>query len=58
MAETKDEFFAKDGVDSKIDLKYLTVEQIEDSIKNGKNLVGKKNILKKFQLIILIQNTY
>ena len=54
MAETKDEFFAKDGVDSKIDFKYLTVEQIEDSIKNGKNLVGKKEYFEK----IPIDNSY
>ena len=54
MAETKDDFFAKDGVDGKIDLKYLTVEQIEESIKKGRNLVGKKEYFKKVE----IDNSY
>ena len=54
MAETKDSFFAKEGLDSKIDSKYLTVEQIEESIKEGRNLVGKKEYFKKIE----IDNTY
>ena len=54
MAETKDDFFAKDGVDGKIDSKYLSVAQIEDSIKEGRNLVGKKEYFKKIE----IDNTF
>ena len=54
MAETKDNFFAKEGLDAKIDPKYLTIEQIEDSIKKGKNLVGKKEYFEKIE----IDNTY
>jgi beta-1,4-mannosyl-glycoprotein beta-1,4-N-acetylglucosaminyltransferase len=54
MAETKDNFFAKDGVDGKIDSKYLSVKQIEDSIKKGRNLVGKEEYFKKIE----IDNTY
>ena len=54
MAETKDDFFAKDGVDGKIDSKYLSEEQIEDSIKDGRNLVGKKEYFKNIE----IDNTY
>ena len=54
MAETKDDFFAKDGIDGKIDPKYLSVKQIERSIKEGKNLVGKEEYFKK----IRIDDTY
>ncbi len=54
MAETNDNFFAKTGIDAKIDKKYLTVDQIESSIKEGKNLVGKKEYFKKIE----IDNTY
>jgi len=54
MAETKDDFFAKDGIDGKIDPKYLSVKQIERSIKEGKNLVGKEEYFKK----IIIDDTY
>jgi len=54
MAETKDDFFAKDGIDGKIDSKYLSVKQIEQSIKEGKNLVGKEEYFKK----IKIDDTY
>ena len=54
MAETKDEFFAKDGIDGKIDDKYLSVKQIEDSIKEGRNLVGKKEYFKDIE----VDNTY
>lgn len=50
MAETKDEFFAKDGIDGKIDQKYLSVEQIENSIKEGINLVGKEEYFEKIQI--------
>ena len=50
MAETKDDFFAKDGIDGSIDKKYLTAEQIEDSIKNGRNLVGKKEYFEKVEI--------
>ena len=54
MAETKDDYFAKDGVDGQIDSKYLSVEQIEYSIKKGKNLVGKEEYFKR----IKIDDTY
>ena len=54
MAETKDDFFAKGGIDGKIDPKYLSVKQIEESIKEGKNLVGKEEYFKK----IKIDDTY
>ena len=36
MAETRDNFFAKDGIDGSIDEKYLSVEQIKNSIEEGK----------------------
>ena len=50
MAETKDNFFAKDGIDGSIDEKYLSIEQIKNSIEEGKNLVGKKEYFKKIEL--------
>jgi|TARA_B110000914_G_C15445724_1_gene438338 beta-1,4-mannosyl-glycoprotein beta-1,4-N-acetylglucosaminyltransferase len=50
MAETRDNFFAKDGIDGSIDEKYLSVEQIKNSIEEGKNLVGKKEYFKKIEL--------
>ena len=50
MAETKDNFFARDGIDGSIDEKYLSIEQIKNSIEEGKNLVGKKEYFKKIEL--------
>ena len=50
MAETKDDFFAKDGIDGRIDEKYLSIEQIEKSIEQGKNLVGKHEYFEKIEL--------
>ena len=50
MAETKDEFFAKNGVDGKIDTKYLSIEQIEESIKEGRNLVGKEEYFQEVDI--------
>ena len=50
MAETKDDFFAKDGIDSKIDEKYLSIQQIENAIEKGKNLVGKNEYFEKIEL--------
>jgi len=46
MAETKDPFFTK----SKIDEKYLSVEQIEKSIKKGKDLIGRNEYYKKIKI--------
>ncbi len=46
MAETNDPYFTK----NKIDNKYLSVKQIEDSIKKGKNLVGKNEHFKKIEI--------
>ena len=50
MAETKDEFFAKNGVDGKIDTKYLSIDQIEESIKEGRNLVGKEEYFQEVDI--------
>ena len=50
MAETKDDFFAKEGIDGSIDEKYLSIEQIENSIEEGKNLVGKSEYFEKIEL--------
>ena len=50
MVETKDDFFAKDGIDGRIDEKYLSIEQIKNSIEQGKNLVGKHEYFEKIEL--------
>jgi beta-1,4-mannosyl-glycoprotein beta-1,4-N-acetylglucosaminyltransferase len=50
MAETKDDFFAKDGIDGEIDEKYLSIQQIENAIEKGKNLVGKNEYFEKIEL--------
>ena len=46
MAETNDPYFTRD----KIDQKYLSVKQIEDSIEKGKNLIGKNEHFKKIKI--------
>ena len=46
MAETNDPYFTK----NKIDNKYLSVKQIEDSIEKGKNLVGKNEHFKRIKI--------
>jgi beta-1,4-mannosyl-glycoprotein beta-1,4-N-acetylglucosaminyltransferase len=46
MAETNDPYFTK----NKIDDKYLSIKQIEDSIEKGKNLVGKNEHFKKIKI--------
>ena len=46
MAETNDPYFTK----SKIDEKYLSVNQIKDSIEEGKNLIGKNEYFKKIKI--------
>ena len=50
MAETKDIFSWQGSIDGKIDPKYLSVEQIENSIKEGRNLVGKEEYFKKIEI--------
>jgi|TARA_B110000483_G_scaffold155192_1_gene184406 beta-1,4-mannosyl-glycoprotein beta-1,4-N-acetylglucosaminyltransferase len=54
MAETKDIFIWEGSVDGKIDPKYLSVEQIENSIKEGRNLAGKNEYFQKIE----IDNSY
>ena len=54
MAETKDIFVWEGSVDGKIDPKYLSVEQIENSIKEGRNLAGKNEYFQKIE----IDNSY
>ncbi len=46
MAETDDPYYTK----SKIDRKFLEIEQIKNSINEGKNLVGKKEYFKKIDI--------
>ena len=46
MAETNDPYFTRD----KIDQKYLSVKQIEDSIEKGTNLIGKNEHFKKIKI--------
>ena len=46
MAETNDPYFTK----NKIDQKYLSISQIEDSIIQGKNLVGKDECFQKVKI--------
>jgi len=50
MAETKDIFVWEGSVDGKIDPKYLSVEQIENSIKEGRNLAGKNEYFQKIEI--------
>ena len=50
MAETKDVSVWEGSVDGKIDPKYLSVEQIKSSIKEGKNLAGKKEYFQKIEI--------
>ena len=54
MAETKDIFIWEGSVDGKIDPKYLSVEQLENSIKEGRNLAGKNEYFQKIE----IDNSY
>lgn len=50
MAETKDVSIWEGSIGGKIDPKYLSVEQIESSIKEGRNLAGKKEYFKKIEI--------
>ena len=50
MAETKDVSVWEGSVGGEIDPKYLSVEQIESSIKEGRNLAGKKEYFKKIEI--------